>query len=222
MICVCCQHREAEWPRVCNGDRQRLRDTLRQIVELYAELPAALEPGRGGGPRVSGSREAPLPLRLAALDMLGPGTPSVSDRFADQVGELPPAVLLDQWVRDWVDARDQAEHVPPPVVAGLVTWLLNRLDWACDDHPAIDEFAQEITKLHRGLVTVLGQSEGKYFIGFCPTQREDGQRCGKALTADPWIDRIACPRCRTEWPREKWKWLGSVLTDAGEPTEPAA
>lgn len=66
----------------------------------------------------------------------------------DQIGLLPVATVLDQWVRDWI-SHDwcPGDHLPVPTVVTLVDWLGKRLDVACDRHDAIDEFADEIRDL---------------------------------------------------------------------------
>jgi hypothetical protein len=62
----------------------------------------------------------------------------------DQAGELPVASVLDSWARDWQTYRN--ENLPPPTVDRLTRWLSDRLDWAADHHPAIDDFAEELAE----------------------------------------------------------------------------
>jgi hypothetical protein len=67
--CVICQ-RALETPAMaCTGCSNRLDATLVEIGHHHADLPEHLERGQGGGPKVSGSREAPLPLRVDPLDL---------------------------------------------------------------------------------------------------------------------------------------------------------
>ena len=74
--------------RICTG---RIADDLAAIAGpagLYAQLDHHLAPGSGnGGPAVSGSRTAPLPLRLDVLNAM------------TQAG--PVLAPLETWVRDW-------------------------------------------------------------------------------------------------------------------------
>ena len=113
--------------------------------------------------RVSGSREAPVPVNLDRVDLTGPARigsmeMGLSDQAvpADQVGYLTVATELDFWVRDWTIAREKSEHLPEPTVDALVSWLSSRLGWACDEHPAIDEFATKIGELRHAMRSVLG------------------------------------------------------------------
>lgn len=260
MKCVICQRREAEQPQVCLGDRLWLDRTLAEIVELYAMLPANMVPGQAQGQRVSGSREAPLPLRVDPLDLSmpartdgihddpvqafetvpvevevylptdpdaaeylvmvvpmrqrrirldGDGKP-VKRPSGDQVGLTSIPSALDSWVREWAETRQMDEWLPEPNVYELVGWLCRRLDWACDHHPAVDEFATEIRRLHGTLRAVVGIKSDRVYVGPCPVTDDKGS-CGAALTADPYLDIIRCPRCDTMWPRDKWLWLGMTI-----------
>lgn len=129
---------------VCGYCHGRISGQLKEIPDLYMALDATPGSAPGGG-RVSGTREAPLGVRVTVLDLLLPaGSGTVTDPNKDQMGNLPVAVVLDQWVSDWRDYRAQKEHRPAPTVPVLAGWLLNRLDWACQNHPAMDAFAAEI------------------------------------------------------------------------------
>ena len=210
-LCCICQRRQYERASVCNGDRLWLDRTLTEIVELYALLPANLLPGQAHGQRVSGSREAPLPLRVDPLDLMMPARVGiVHDLWRDQTGQVSVATILDLWVRDWRDVRDRGEGLPVPTVLELTRWLGNRLDWACDDHPAVDEFAGEMRRLRGGLAAVVGVKSDRVYVGPCPITDDKGT-CGAALTADPYLDIIRCPRCDTMWSRDKWLWLGMTI-----------
>lgn len=74
----------------------------------------------------------------------------------DQIGYLPAASLLDAWVTDWRLMRGKGEGLPRPVVDEMCAWLLDRLDEACDQHPAVGEFAADLGDLHSTLRAVLG------------------------------------------------------------------
>jgi hypothetical protein len=67
----------------------------------------------------------------------------------DQVGEPSAPTVLESWARDWQTYRWAL--LPEPSVAALSRWLTERLDWACDEHPAIDDFAYELNDLARRL-----------------------------------------------------------------------
>jgi hypothetical protein len=216
--CVVCARpgRIPHNPPVCSGCRFGIGDTLRTIPELYA----LLNPERvsvADGPKVSGSREAPIPIRVDVVDLtLTARNGVVIDGYGDQTGAQSVATILDQWVRDWRDTLWPDHSLPNPTVVELVGWLRNRLEVACDSHPAIDEFAAEVRALRRTLLAALGRSQrsGDY-IGRCPTMLRDG-RCDTRLYADPYISEIRCPRCCTTWPRHQWLHLAAMQQDVRE------
>lgn len=127
------------------------------IADLWACLE--LSKGSGSAPKVSGSRERPIPPRMDALDLSMParhGSLAVHvGRYAgDQVGHLAVATELDFWARDWADMR--GESPPRPLVPLLCSWLSDRLDWACRTHPALDEFATAVGRIYGALMAAGG------------------------------------------------------------------
>lgn len=153
MICVLCQRREAERAQACEPCRLWLPTVLRDIGELHAVLDSTARSG-ATGPRVSGSREAPAPLALDVLDLaaearLGSRGPHARGVLGDddQIGHLSVATELEFWVIDWIGVRTRHEHRPEPLVGTLVRWLNVRLDWAGDEHPAVNEFAADMRSL---------------------------------------------------------------------------
>lgn len=60
----------------------------------------------------------------------------------DQIGGPSVVSVLDSWARDW---QTYAWVIlPDPTVSALTRWLGDRLEWACDHHPAVDDFADEL------------------------------------------------------------------------------
>ncbi len=118
---------------------------------------------RTKAPSVSGSRERPIPIGVTALDLQAearvPNTPpwaQANEKLhrqwaADQIGHLSAATVLDQWVRDIRDVLHPGHHLPPATVDELVAWLRSRLETICDQHPAVDEFAEDIRCLRSAL-----------------------------------------------------------------------
>jgi hypothetical protein len=123
------------------------------------------------------------------------GAPVMVPR-GDQVGHPPVAAVLDQWVRDWLGYRTAGENPPDPDVASLGNWLRVRTDWACDFHPAVDEFASEVRAILKRLRTAL--STARHVIRLpepCPS-------CDlKVLTRVSGTDQVRCgnPDCRRVW-----------------------
>jgi ribosomal protein L37AE/L43A len=215
VTCPVCAKREARYPQVCDVCRARLASQLWELSDLYSIASAALIPGSRAGQRVSGSRERGLPLSAGVMDLLTPvirlgGWPvdSTRDIVGDQTGRVPVAVVLDSWVRDWIDVRAMREARPQPVVADMRQWLVNRLGWACDHHPAVDEFADEITCELFALRAVLNVSRRKIRL------KEPCPSCGMVLSLvrDPGGGKIVeCQNCGEAW--DDPVWLASVLAD---------
>jgi hypothetical protein len=146
-------------------------------------VPSAARGAANGGARVSGTHDAPVPVSLDLIDLTAPARAgsllphanaalhqasavvlrtrtaerhAYAARWTDQVGHLSVATTLDTWVRDWREVRAASEQLPDAAVIVLATWLHTRLDWAADRHPAVDEFAADITDVHAALRGVLG------------------------------------------------------------------
>jgi hypothetical protein len=213
-----------DFPPVHEGCRTQIRAELAEIPDLYALIPASLEPGTGTGVKVSGTRTPPLPLALNPLNLLvgAPGgSGAIVDPFGDQHGAIPPVVVLDLWVRDWIDVRARDEHDPVPTIATLTSWLIHRLDWALDHHPAIDEFAREVHLTLRTIKAVTQAERKGEPVGRCPMETRDGGRCGTKLYADPYVDQISCGRCGTSWERRRWLTLAAAQDDVRDGEEAA-
>lgn len=122
-------------------------------------LPAGPIGGSGRGGRVSGSAEPRLPINVDRTDLLAAprGRTSASAPLAypeqdgDQVGFLPVAATLDGLAEGLRLHRGAGERRPFPAVTSLCTWLLKRLDDACNDWPGIGEFFDEVRHAHDAL-----------------------------------------------------------------------
>lgn len=117
-------------------------------------IAAGAIPGPPAGPRVAAAGDAaPVPVRLDTVDLLAPARRHTSATVAlaypeqddDQIGHLSAATVLDGWCRDLAETR--RETVPRTLVYQQCRYLLDRLDWACTEHPAVDELATEIGHL---------------------------------------------------------------------------
>ncbi|WP_432091052.1 hypothetical protein [Streptomyces sp. NRRL F-5630] len=165
--CVIC-HRtlwvEEQHRYACRPCTLRISGDLAAIPNLYAQLPTVLAPGSGnGGPAVSGSRTAPLPLRLEPLSLSARGG---------------VVTVLQTWLADWHEAlayrhprwqgglQEQCEQV--------VARLQLLLPWAAEEHPAMKEFADEVRDL-RGACErqITGEPRARRIHVTCP--------CGRTL-----------------------------------------
>lgn len=180
--CRGCRPAFAEDGAFCPADTSKLRNWLGDIPELFTDvvdppgatdtatdirgvrdpvardLPAGTVPGAARQPRVSGSTEDMLAARY--VEAAG-GTIRPIGLPVDQVGDPPPAVLLDSWARDWQLIRDMGETLPAPTVSNLCRWLADRLPWALEHHGAMPEFHDEIHGLHSRLWAEAGRGEPK-------------------------------------------------------------
>lgn len=146
-------------PQVCGGCRLRLNATLTDLEAAYAELdPLILVTTVGRRTGAPGSRTL---LRLDVFDATLPASIAVvHDEHHDQVGGPSVASVLYSWARDWTETRTMGEGYPTdPTVPNLVDWLGKRLDWACDRHRAIDDFAAELSYLCRSVRRMAGLTE---------------------------------------------------------------
>ncbi len=195
ILCLTCavlrpkgQPRLPKTPQVCNGCRERLATDLAALPDAYAAVDA--EPVRGTSEIRSRAYESRPPLNITALSLLGPGTHT-------------PLATLDFWVQDWAGYLEQA--LPDAYVSTMALWLSARLPWACDSHPAIDDFAADLREITGQLRAFESKDRGES-VGRCPRQM-GGERCNTRLYVDPYVDEIACTRCKQRWKRRAGEWM---------------
>lgn len=166
--------REPNWAatgwQVCEGHYARLERPLEVIPAQWSMLSAA--PGSGSGQaRVSGSSEQSLGVRIPVLDLIGPANSgTVRDLFGDQTGMVSVATVLDSWASDWAGMRGESR--PLPTVFRLAEWLKDRLPWAAAEHPALDDFYQDLQRTAWALRAANGDLPGE-------DEHKDGIECAK-------------------------------------------
>lgn len=162
--------------RLCTDRISQDLSALSGKTGLYAQLPAVLAPGAGAtGPAVSGSRTAPLPLRIDVLNLMTEAGPVLGP--------------LETWVRDWETLGHadlcEAGTLQQRVDHAVGTLRFN-LEWAARHHPAADEFGREIGIIARTCRGVLGgERPPRRVTVACPcggtmrvTLDTPGARCG--------------------------------------------
>ncbi|GAA2629913.1 hypothetical protein [Streptomyces axinellae] len=123
--------------QACGACVRRLDQLLRELAGpggLYAQLATVLHPGTtGGGARVSGSRTAPLPIRLEPLSLASRGG---------------VVTILQTWL---VDFHEYLGWQHPRWEGGLqgqldqaVSRLRILLPWAAENHEAFRELFAEV------------------------------------------------------------------------------
>ncbi|PPS71985.1 MULTISPECIES: hypothetical protein [Streptomyces] len=150
--CIC--GKETDLPRSCRQCRNRIRGALLGLPELVVQCwMARHRVQRGGeGERVSASKEAPLPLRLDVLNLLGPSADAVLTG-EDQEGPVPVVGVLSAWA-DLVTEQTRQRPVSG-TVSGLTQHLLDHVEWACRQE-WIRDFAGEVEGLMKTLRRVSG------------------------------------------------------------------
>lgn len=212
--CVLCGRELGEGrAMVCQPCRPHLRQTLTDIHRLWTRLPEALQPPRGGGQKVSGSRTPPVPINLDSVDLAGlarPGsrTPYVRGILGldeDQTGHLAAATTLHRIAQEWRLHRNRSEQAPPADVPELIDWLDVRLGDACDTYPDIADNVTEFKDLKAALRATVGD--------FPPRpQRCDGIPCRKCdlralYRTEPWITCGNCGQLYSHSEYHEWTRL---------------
>lgn len=193
--CVICQ--QATDHMACITCQRRIRNNLADI-QTYAALAAnELIPGRGGDGR---STERGLGIRLDALDL---------------VAGFDVLPVLELWERDWRETYHLAPYGPASAernagqaseatLTSVLRFLGQWLDRACTDHPAIDDFHDEVrTCWHQARQAANAQPRQAWRVT-CPTDQGDSE-CGNPLrvTGQDFGNTINCRQCQTTWPTER-------------------
>lgn len=171
----------------CRLCQDRADQALRQLPGpggLYAALAGVLTPGNGGNlSHVSGSRTAPLPLRLEPLSLAARGG---------------VVTVLQAWLVDW---HEQLGWRHPRWEGGLqqqldqvVHALRVNLEWAATSHPAFGDFASEVTLLVRQCERqISGERPERPIAVACP--------CGTVLRVTVSTPGVRCRGCNTQYGR---------------------
>lgn len=194
--CIVCRRdlRDNEWDRyACPPCQWRIDTDLAalagptvwqnsQLVSgLFAALPGELEPGaRGSGPRVSGSKTAPIPARMEPLSRSADGG-LVND--------------LEEWVGDWASrgfATPCRVGRPQYRMDQAVATLRFNLDTAVRQHEAINSFAEDVREI-RGTceALIVGARPPKPLSAICP--------CGTRIKFTLNSDSRQCKGCGTDY-----------------------
>lgn len=137
-----------QWPQataglLCARCRTRLSSLLIQMPSLAAWLEENIAAGGNpNGPKISGSRDDPMPLRPDVLDYIGPTAAREISRTrtlmqshftqqpAEQYGEPSLLDVIGSWCL--VVSEDRNDDWPPRNdLATLCRWLHSQLDWIC-------------------------------------------------------------------------------------------
>lgn len=167
----------------CRPCQQRIDTHLRELAGprgLYARLCLRIQPdSRSTGTRVTGSPAAPIPGSLEVLSLTSNG------------GIVS---TLESWVDDWASqglgVRGDGGRLQHRVDQAVDT-LRRNLEQACHRHPALDECAAEIRKIH-------GRSKG-LVDGAAPIEFRLQCPCGGILKATLHTPGETCRQCGTQY-----------------------
>jgi hypothetical protein len=200
-LCLVC-HRSlaSDRPQTCLACLADIRRELGSIVDLYALLPGfmvGLAYGEPGKPRSDGgASDAALPGGdfLVLLAGGSRGMAHVWDDESVEVAGDPKSVAfeLGRWEDDWRLTRGEPAAEVEGTVSSAVAYLMPRMGWAADQHPAFDEFAADIRRLLSRLRTATATDD----------RPETGAPCFdchatlvRVWTKDGLSDDWRCPRC---------------------------
>lgn len=206
-ICCICQRRPYHHAQACGGCRQRIASHLLEIRELIQILPAALD------------RQHLDIIDLTHPSRGGAGPTTIHDPRKDQTGKIAVAARLDSWAQDWITTLPNiGQHLPPPTIPELVRWLYTRAMTACDQHPAVDEFARELRQMIAEMRTAIDHNLAPVrYQAPCPYCET------KTLRRDPGADWIECkgstkgePGCGRLWGQDEYRLLARAAIPPGE------
>lgn len=165
--CAVCG-KETDLPRTCRPCRNRIRGVLMSLPETVAQVWMARHRVQRGGEseRVSASKEAPIPLRLDVLNLLGPSADAVLTG-EDQTGPVPVVGVLTSW-SDLVGEQTRQRPVSRSV-SGLTQFLLDHVEWACRQEWVAD-YAAQLEGLLKTLRRVAGIEPVRIWLPvLCPS-----------------------------------------------------
>lgn len=223
--CRICRRSQDDWAP-CPDCVIRVDAMLGELVDFHvlASQPESLLPAASNEPRTGGSKEPPIGLDLAALD-LAHGEVLLS---TDDTQDPPPWMGLETWERDWREvlglrnygdassarlSRAKSHATAQEVtLVGCVRFLRSAWPLAAQRHPAADEFAADIKRMwnhaRNALHIPITDQEPPAFVIACPDD-SDGHPCGQRLPvfAQPLPPdgglpnpvSLNCPRCGSRW-----------------------
>ncbi len=205
-----CPVRGTHLGMTCQRCHDRMAQHLVELPELYALAAGELLPARGSG--TGRGTETSLGLRIGALDLRS---------GVDVIG------VLATWHRDWTEHYDEepvdwtrrSHHPSDPVGATLVdvcSVMRRGLLRACQSHPGIDVFAQELSDLVVTARQAARTGTARATVVDCPADHDDGT-CGARLTITGLerSDVVWCKRCGSRWEVERLLLVVASDRDAG-------
>lgn len=172
--CYRCEDRATEQLHAIRGTFRRLN-----TIDGHTKIRAA-----AGGP--SGSKEAPIPPRLAVLNQTAPG--GVVKQLQDGIEDSWRKALKADDPRWTMGATRHHSDID-----GVTTFLINNLPWACERYDEIATDLEAINRIHGTLKSLeTGERGPRKFAAYCATDDCDGE-----LRITLWTAQATCPQCGT-------------------------
>lgn len=201
--CVACLRPLPGWDphrMACALCQQRADHHLRELPDLYAQLGHGTiqSAWRAGHRGASAGSRPPTGWDPHTADLTG------------RSGTVLPT--LTGWCADWADVRGAA---PPEWPVGdlhqvdeACRWLRWHLDWACRQHPAVDEALDEVRDVHRAVRTAATGDCGERRVGVTCG-------CGEVLRITVSTPGATCGGCGVQRGREEVLALPLAARTAG-------
>ena len=206
---------------MCVGCANRVRQQLREIVDLAHQAAETLEPGRNGSTHAAAYGSRP-PLNIVALDY------AATLGWSTTVQTASGAIHVDRdglgMLHEWERLIREERHLTPVAyvpyagtrhkeIMAACGFLTTHLEWACAQAWA-SEMVSEVSEVHRaGQVALRAVPERQGRIA-CPGELAEGGTCGAWLmlpASDKWDDYLRqpgethprrtlyCRICGTDW-----------------------
>lgn len=200
MDCELCS-RESD-ARVCVRCMHRMNQHLSDIQSFRFDAGGNLVPSSGTDRR---GAERGLGVRLDALDF---------------IAGLDVVPTLEDWERDWRSFFELTPFGPASLermrqqdidcdivavrLAGSVRFLQQYLQQACDKHPAIQDFGQELHGVWRQAQAAADAQPRTSWRVTCPADTDEGE-CGRQIriSGEDFDGSVSCRGCGTSWPVER-------------------
>jgi len=179
----------------------RIHADLIAIPGLYVLMGAILTPGTASpGTHVSGTKNAPLPVRLEPLSLRARG--GIATILAAWETHIRAERELSAGDERGITERD---------LAAIVLFLRAQLAWMTEHYAQVEKFAGDLRDIVHDCRAAAGILPNMMHVGCCPNLLADGDPCGVALYADPYAEQLQCRWCKRTWFRPQWMALGKKL-----------
>jgi len=207
------RHRVATHGLLCAGHHAALEQQLAEIPALLSEVERALVRGSGAGPKVTGTKEQPLPY---ATDRDGNSPQADALRGAH--------ALLVSWSLLVLEEHPDRLHAPADDTGAMSRFLMTHLEW-CEGQPWTDDLLDELRDNAHNLRRAARPEQARRRVELGPCAEITGcdvethleLTCNGILVAvvhssdEGLPTTIACPACGTTHAPDTWRPLARRL-----------